>query len=118
VANHIFTCLWITLTKIDPNQHTWINSNNFEFEDSGTIYIASWYFIVTTFTTVGFGDIRAYNTMERLFCIVAMICGVAAFTLATGHLSSIMTSIERTQARLKDKKDVLDRIRKNYGLSD
>jgi hypothetical protein len=98
--------------------HNWINSNAFEFDDNGTIYIASWYFIVTTFTTVGFGDIRAYNTLERLFCIVAMICGVVAFTIATGHLSSIMTSIERTQARLNDRKEVLDRIRKKYMISD
>ena len=82
------------------------------------LYVASWYFVVTTFTTVGFGDIRAYNTGERGFAILLMIVGVLGFTFATGALSSILNSMERTQIKLKEKKGILDRMKQRYGLTD
>ena len=32
-------------------------------------YVCTVYWAVSTFTTVGYGDVRAYNTYERLFSI-------------------------------------------------
>jgi hypothetical protein len=36
-------------------------------------YICSLYFAVTTMSTVGYGDIVASSTQERMFMIVAMV---------------------------------------------
>jgi hypothetical protein len=56
------------------------------------IYIYSSYFIVTTMTTVGYGDQSANTTPERIFISILMICGVIVFTFISGALSSILST--------------------------
>ena len=58
------------------------------------LYITSFYFTVTTIVTVGFGDIRAFNTSERIMCVFLMIIGVISFSFATGSLSSILSNYD------------------------
>lgn len=54
------------------------------------LYITSIYFIVMTITTVGYGDISVFTTLERLLVIFMMVIGVIAFSFATGSLASIL----------------------------
>ena len=54
------------------------------------IYITSFYYTISTITTVGYGDISGKNTLERGMCIIIMLIGVMAFSFATGSLSSIL----------------------------
>jgi voltage-gated potassium channel Kch len=67
--------------KCSPD--TWgIEESTFNLE----MYICSSYFIVTTTATVGYGDISASTSIERLFCMVLMLIGVACFTFLAGSL--------------------------------
>ena len=50
------------------------------------------YFIATTVTTVGFGEVVAMNNIERFFCCFLMFIGVCAFSFTTGALGSIIAS--------------------------
>lgn len=68
-----------------------------EFE----LYVASYYFVVTTIATVGYGDITPKTVSERIFCIVIMLLGVTGFSFATGSLSSLMSNIDSASAKLK-----------------
>ena len=38
-------------------------------------YSASLYFIMTIFTTVGFGNIAPWNASEQIFCVCVMLIG-------------------------------------------
>eukprot|EP00960_Hanusia_phi_P043384 756022-Hanusia_phi.AAC.3 len=51
-------------------------------------YVLTIYFMNTIFTTVGFGDITAENTAERLFTIVAMYAGVMVFGTMLSEVQS------------------------------
>ena len=62
------------------------------------LYFTSYYFTVTTITTVGYGDVYATETSERIFCIFLMILGVFAFSFASGAFASILTSFDATHA--------------------
>ena len=53
-------------------------------------YITSFYFTVTTITTVGYGDIMAISILEKFFTIITMIIGVISFSFASGSLASIL----------------------------
>ena len=78
---HIGSCLWVMIAQFyGDNSSTWLS----EFGDYTTkeMYIVSIYFIITTITTVGYGDISISNTMERIFCAFIMIIGVVAFSFA------------------------------------
>ena len=74
----------------------------------------SLYFTVTTITTVGFGDISGGTTPEKIICLVLMVIGVIAFSFATGTLSSILSNLDHTSAKLKQKLGILHDIKDEY----
>ena len=64
------------------------------------MYILSLYFTVTTITTVGYGDILAGTTIERIFGTFIMILGVISFSVASGSLASILQNYDNHNAEL------------------
>jgi hypothetical protein len=83
---HIFACIWIYLGFFDYGEtQGWVNSQqeSYEFirgENTGaldkhlqklTTYSSAIYFIVTTFTTVGYGDYYGNTMHERIFLLLA-----------------------------------------------
>ncbi len=74
--------------------------------------------MVTTITTVGYGDMSGHTSAERCICIFLMIVGVVGFSFATGSLSSLMSNLDQTQAKLKEKMETLDYIRQHYDIDD
>ena len=67
---------------------------------SDALYLTSFYFAVTTITTVGYGDITGQNTLERGVSVIVMLIGVISFSFATGALSSIMQNYDQASAKL------------------
>lgn len=52
------------------NHDGWINAlygDNMIKLDFWSFYIASFYWVITTFTSVGYGDIRGYTFDENIF---------------------------------------------------
>ena len=68
------------------------------------------YYTVTTITTVGYGDISAYNPAERCLAILVMIVGVIAFSYATGSLSSLIVDQDHKEAEFQNKLETLEKI--------
>lgn len=60
------------------------------------LYITSCYFVVTTMSTVGYGDISAGTRAERVFCTLLMFIGVVSFNFISGALASIISSYDST----------------------
>lgn len=89
---HILACFWILLGLETGN--SWIvnyfsEANNMMFtEDS--LYISSIYWVITTLTTVGFGDIRAYNKYEQLYTMGVEFLGIAFFGLIMGTINKVL----------------------------
>ena len=87
-----------------------VNESNFK------IYISSFYFTVTTVTTVGFGDMTAKTTLEQVFVCGLMLLGVIGFSFATGSLSSILSNLDSADAKLKEKLNILENIKRDYQI--
>ena len=105
---HFMACLWIftadlsidepimqninigngTTTKNQDEYSTnWVIDGGYQDLDWSDLYLASFYFTVTTITTVGYGDISGTNFTERLICIFLMITGVLFFSFSSGTLT-------------------------------
>jgi hypothetical protein len=80
------------------------------------IYVISIYYMVTTISTVGYGDISGTNTMERILCIFMMISGVFFFSLASGSLTHVITNSETEELKSQEKINILNKIYKDYSL--
>ena len=79
-------------------------------------YLVSFYFTVTTITTVGYGDISISTPMERTFCTLIMIIGVFSFSFVSGALASIMQNYDSQNAHRKEQLAMLNKILKEYEL--
>lgn len=114
---HVCSCMFIFTAHYDKSQANWIEDKGYSDYSAFELYITSMYFTVTTITTVGYGDISAQNTAERIFCVFLMLLGVISFSFSTGSLSSVMSSYDASQASYREKLTVLTEIHSKYNIS-
>ena len=85
-------------------------------ESENSKYFTSFYWTITTITTVGYGDISGTNDLEMVFCSIVMIIGVMGFAFASSSLTSIITNYDQTNAEYQEKLGTLEKIYKEYCL--
>jgi hypothetical protein len=60
---HLFACLWIIFSIDEISNDSWMNVDVMNLPPN-ELYLMSIYFVITTMTTVGYGDISA-GTMQE-----------------------------------------------------
>ena len=109
---HITTCLNIFISRNSfPN---WIIVNNLVESSFISIYFTSFYFIITTFTTVGYGDITGKTIKEIIFKIFLLIFGIMSYSWIISNLSNMISEKNNLTKIFNDKVRILDEIRLKY----
>ena len=72
--------------------------------------------MVTTMTTVGYGDMPISTLQEQVFCTLLMMVGVTFFSMISGSLASILVSMDQTDADVSQKLMFLNRLQAQYRL--
>ena len=73
----------------------------------GTVYVASFYFALTTLTTVGYGDITPGTNTERSFAIFVMLIGAIVYASIFGNVAVLIQSFDQMNALYKERVDKL-----------
>ena len=114
---HLSTCIWFLVAKLeDLSPDCWvvrlgyIDSSNFQ------IYILSFYWTLMTVTTVGYGDVSAGTTSERIYNLFIMSFGVLMYSFTIGSLSSILATMDQKNEEMNQKLQILAGIKKEYNL--
>jgi hypothetical protein len=117
LLNHFSACIWYFMAKLqDLSPDCWvtrlgyIDSTNFE------IYVVAFYWTLTTVTTVGYGDVNAGTTIERVYNLFIMSFGVLMYSFAIGSLSSIVSTLDAKTAEMNQKLQILSSIKKEFNL--
>jgi len=117
LLSHLSTCIWYFVAKIENlSPDSWvvrlgyIDSSNFQ------IYILSFYWTLMTVTTVGYGDVSAGTTPERIYNLFIMSFGVLMYSFAIGSLSSIVATMDAKNEEMNQKLQILTGIKKEYNL--
>ena len=109
---HLFICMHIYLSFQNyPNWITNINIINKSFFD---IYIASFYFMITTITTVGYGDIVCISFIERIYHIILLVIGTLLYTFLVSKIGNYLREQSYEEIKLSKDLNILENIRITY----
>ena len=76
----------------------------------------SFYWTVTTITTVGYGDISIKTNLEKVCALFLMVFGVVSFGLLSGSLTNILQNYDVSNAKFQEKVVTLNNIYKDYSV--
>lgn len=114
---HVMACLWFFIAKLEGlGPDSWVVRGGYMEATDGEIYVASFYWALTTLTTVGYGDISAETFLERIFAMIIMFTGVLYISFVVSNLTSMMTQIDHMQVVLSGKMDFIDQFSKTTSL--
>jgi hypothetical protein len=96
---HWITCGWFVLPSIENfPADNWVMLSGIRFADRFTQYIRSFYWTITTMTTVGYGDITPHGNGEYLFTSMVMLIGASLYAYIIGNIASLLSNIDSTKA--------------------
>ena len=104
---HIFACIWIGLGHTDGQG--WVqNSDDLRSHPDLHLdtYITAIYFIVTTITTVGYGDWLPSTNNEYVYIMFLELLGLAIFSYILGTFQSIEGKESAAQILAKKQKEI------------
>ena len=94
---HIAACFWLAIAEIESENNyegTWLEQFYPQYSTESEFYAISFYWTITTITTVGYGDITGKNILEYIFSSICMVIGVISFSYANGSLASIISNYD------------------------
>lgn len=115
-AVHIFACVWYYVAVMhDDKVNTWLGQRSLY---DGTVLITkqqpvlAWihacYFVMTTFTTVGFGDMSAKTVGEMGFVMLLMIAGIFVNSIILSAAIDIWNSVDETAQAVDEQKRIVE----------
>ena len=109
IALNYISCIFIFIGKNSyPN---WLLKNDLNNTDFIHLYITAIYYVITTLTTVGYGDITNYNMNERIFELFLLIVGIIAYSYIISSISNYIKNIDDRNVQYENKMSVLEDIK-------
>jgi len=81
-----------------------------------SIYLASFYFCMTTMTSVGYGDISPQSDRERYFCILLEGVGCVIYALIVAILTTVVMSSDANARAMSERLDAISSYVKARGF--
>ena len=111
---NLSSCLFIFSAR--NNYPNWIINTKMNIHNYISIYICSFYYIITTITTVGYGDIEICSMGERIFEILFLIIGTCLYSWMLTSASNYIKKMNEKNIKFEQKLEILNEIKANYPL--
>ena len=109
-----FTLISIHIFIANQNYPNWIESNNLMDKPILLLYLNSFYFITTTMTTVGYGDMIGNSLTETIFRIILLTVGISLYSWIVSNIGSYVDNESRISIRFNRDEAILEEIRISY----
>lgn len=92
IISHIVACILIYSPQLYPNEFSW--ALDLEYP-----YIQALYLSVNTMTTVGYGDLHAFSTNDKLTNILITLVCCIFFAYALGRVQAVFDKYSEDRGR-------------------
>ncbi|CEM05198.1 unnamed protein product [Vitrella brassicaformis CCMP3155] len=119
---HWTSCVFYVLARSSFDQSgsffddSWVVVKEYEDASVDAKYAASFYFAMSTVTTIGYGDITGKSRDERIFCIFAMLMGASLFAYGITNIIEIYSQIDEKKNRFRLRMDRINMFIKENKL--
>jgi len=86
-----FSCTWIKAGCDTDANKSFVDEYG-EIEDNYTVLVTSIYWVITTLTTVGYGDFKGFSNEEYIFQMIVEFLGIGLFSFLMGSINSLVVS--------------------------
>lgn len=79
-----------------------------DITDDSSVYITACYWVISTLTTVGYGDYKGYTSQEYGFQMIVEFLGIGTFSWLMGSINTMVTSDNQLQDILDSRMEDVD----------
>ena len=95
---HCLACVWVGLEAGE------VAGDDFNHTER---YVRAIYYVVSTMTTVGYGDITPKSSRHKLFSSVLMMLGAGTYGYVTGNISKLLLNTDQLKRESDDRRTKL-----------
>lgn len=103
LIGHWLACYWSTITTTYEG-------------DGPTRYLSSFYWVIETLTTIGYGETTPTNNTQRIFAICVMLTGASVYGYLIGNVASMLAKRDPVKAQYFNNIDQLSAFMKYRDL--
>ena len=117
-VTHLCGCIFFAIGRwqLDKTHSNWIREFGFHDQSVPVKYTASFYWALTTITTIGYGDIVAVNAKERLYSFFVMILGCIMYAVIFGNVTALIARFDQRKNRQMQKMEAIEEFVSTFGL--
>jgi len=104
VITHWAACVWFMTNYLAgfPNK-SWVINLNLKHAAPSLQYLYAIYWVVTTMTSVGYGDITPTNPAEIVVSLATQVIGVSLILVIIGNIASLLANINLARSLFRQK---------------
>ena len=89
----------------------WIIRNGFQNQSLSLLYLTSFYYLITTMTTVGYGDIVVATFSETIFQIIVLSVGITVYSWIVSNIGNYVKNESYASMQFNKDGGILEEIR-------
>lgn len=98
-VSHFFACVWLLIgyQQYYWNENGWIMNNQeggIQLFHYWSLYTSSVYWVIASFTSVGYGDIKGHTTVEYSYQILVEMIGIGFYGYMIGTFQNLFRDIQ------------------------
>mmetsp|Transcript_42657 Transcript_42657/g.109858 ORF Transcript_42657/g.109858 Transcript_42657/m.109858 type:complete len:993 (-) Transcript_42657:1305-4283(-) len=114
---HWFGCFWFMIGYyVEMDNNSWLIYYNITDKGIGTEMLYSYYWSLTTMTTVGYGDMSPQTNAERLYTMAVFVVGALIYATIFGSVAVLLQNFDRAGARYREKMEAISEFVNFYNI--